>query len=162
MIKITDRRQQRTREALRRAFITLAGCRRYEDFGVADLIAEANIGRSTFYEHYRSKDDLLHALMDGMLCVLADASGRNAPNEHVIGLLAHFWDNRRLGKAVFGPQLGPTLRRRLASLIEQRTDVDESRAAFIAAGQIGLLHAWLTGEVAADTRAIAAIFMGDN
>src|SRR5690349_5121391 len=76
MTTVSDRRQQRTRDAIRRAFIALADKRRYEDFSVADLVAEANIGRSTFYEHYRSKDDVLRTLMDGMLAELADASNR--------------------------------------------------------------------------------------
>ena len=115
MEAVVDRRQQRTRDAIRRAFIALATNRRYEDFGVSELVAEANIGRSTFYEHYRGKDDVLHALMDHMLTELADAADGTVSAEKLTGLLKHFWDNRRLGKVVFGPQLGPTVRRRLSA-----------------------------------------------
>jgi AcrR family transcriptional regulator len=160
MEEAIDRRQQRTRDAIRRAFIGLATNRRYEDFGVGDLVAEANIGRSTFYEHYSGKDDVLRALMDGMLGELSDAAGGAIPVEKLSGLLRHFWDNRRLGKVVFGPQLGPTVRRRLGDLIEKRTAFDNAQAAFLAAGQIGLLHSWLTGEVAAEPEAVAAILIG--
>ena len=160
MEAVVDRRQQRTRDAIRRAFIALATNRRYEDFGVSELVAEANIGRSTFYEHYRGKDDVLHALMDNMLAALAGAAGGAVPAEKLTGLLKHFWDNRRLGKVVFGPQLGPTVRRRLSDLIEQRTSFAKAQAAFLAAGQIGLLHSWLTGEVAAEPEAVAAILIG--
>lgn len=155
MEEAIDRRQKRTRDAIRRAFIGLATNRRYEDFGVGDLVAQANIGRSTFYEHYRSKDDVLRGLMDGMLTELADASGGSVSAEKLSGLLAHFWGNRRLGKVVFGPPLAPTVRRRLADLIEQRTNAGRARATFLAAGQIGLLHAWLSGEISAKPEAIA-------
>ena len=161
MTESADRRQRRTRDALRRAFITLAANRRYEDFGVGDLIAEANIGRSTFYEHYRSKDDLLRALMDGMLAELADAAGGAVAADKLTGLLRHFWENRRLGKIVFGPQLGPIVRRRLAALLVERTALDKTRAAFVAAGQIGLLHSWLTGEVSTEPEAVATILVGN-
>jgi AcrR family transcriptional regulator len=159
-----DRRQQRTREAIRKAFVKLATARRYDDFTVAELIEAAGIGRSTFYEHYRSKDDVLRALMDGMLAELAVAAAGTAEQRDLRGLVAHFWDNRRLGKAVFGPQLGPTIRRRLAELIEARQGASgrggRSRASFAAAGQVGLLHAWLSGELAADVDEIADALTG--
>ena len=108
-----DRRQHRTREAIRKAFFKLVTSRRYDEFTVAELIETAGIGKSTFYEHYKSKDDVLRALMDNMLTELAAAAAGTAEPERLRGLLAHFWDNRRLGKAVFGPQLGPPIRRRL-------------------------------------------------
>jgi AcrR family transcriptional regulator len=151
-----DRRQQRTRDAIRNAFIGLATNRRYDDFSVRDLIDAAGIGKSTFYEHYRSKDDVLHTLMDGMLAELADAATGAAAPERLRGLLAHFWENRRLGKTTFGPPLAPTVRRRLAELIEQRQRSDRVYAAYTAAGVVGLLHAWLSGEVSADVAEIAA------
>ena len=154
-----DRRQQRTREAIRRAFIALATSRRYEQFSVSDLAAEANVGRSTFYEHYRSKDDVLRALIDGMLTELAEATSGNVPLEKLRGLLLHFWSNRRLGRVAFGPALGQAVRRRLAELIEQRTGASRARAAFLASGQAGLLHAWLSGEICAEPDAVAAILI---
>ena len=42
-----DRRRARTRQALLQAFISLMFERRYDGFGVADLIERANVGRST-------------------------------------------------------------------------------------------------------------------
>jgi AcrR family transcriptional regulator len=154
-----DRRQLRTRDAIRRAFMGLATNRRYDDFSVTDLITEAGIGRSTFYEHYRSKDEVLRALMDRMLGELAESTAGRVPQEKLRGLVSHFWDNRRLGKSVFGPQLGPAVRRRLTELIVERTGAGKARAAYLASGTIGLLFAWLTGEVAANPDEIAAILL---
>ena len=58
----TDRRIERTREALEGAFIRLIlEGRRYDRITIAGLIARAGVGRSTFYEHYRNKDELLAA-----------------------------------------------------------------------------------------------------
>ena len=157
-----DRRQKRTRDAIRQAFISLATNRRYDDFSVRDLIEQADIGRSTFYEHYRGKDDVLRALMDGMLTELADATSGAVPEEKLGGLIAHFWGNRRLGKAVFGPQLAPAVRRRLAELIEDRTGATRVRATLLAAGQVGLLSAWLSGEVSAAPEEVAAALIRGN
>src|SRR3982751_1547576 len=55
----TDRRTQRTRQALMMAFVGEVLTRGYEDVSVEDIVKRANIGRSTFYMHYKSKEDLL-------------------------------------------------------------------------------------------------------
>ena len=53
-----DRRIQRTRELLQKALIELIDERGYEAITIQDIVERANIGRTTFYKHYNSKDDL--------------------------------------------------------------------------------------------------------
>jgi AcrR family transcriptional regulator len=54
-----DRRIERTRKLLREALTSLACERSYESITVQDILDRANIGRSTFYAHFRDKDELL-------------------------------------------------------------------------------------------------------
>ncbi len=54
----TDRRVQRTRDLLQKAFIDLLGERGYDAITIQDIADRANIGRTTFYLHYTSKDAL--------------------------------------------------------------------------------------------------------
>ncbi len=54
----TDRRVQRTRELLQKALIELISERRYDAITIQDIVDRANVGRTTFYLHYSSKDKL--------------------------------------------------------------------------------------------------------
>jgi len=53
-----DRRIQRTRQSLQRALIDLIGESRFEAITIQQIVDRADVGRTTFYLHYRSKDDL--------------------------------------------------------------------------------------------------------
>jgi AcrR family transcriptional regulator len=61
-----DRRVQRTRKLLQEALVSLILEKGYQKITVQDIIDRANIGRSTFYSHYRDKEDLLFSGFDDL------------------------------------------------------------------------------------------------
>lgn len=54
-----DRRVQRTRKALRSALLELIKEKGYDSISVEEITQRANLGRATFYLHYKDKEDLL-------------------------------------------------------------------------------------------------------
>ena len=90
-----DRRQRKSREAIFRAFSALLKRKRYEQITVQDIIEEADVGRSTFYAHFETKDMLLMAMCSdifdhifaGDLCDYADQD-RTLPS-HLAHILWH-------------------------------------------------------------------------
>lgn len=57
-----DRRQKKTRAAIFEAFTELLGKENYGRITIQQIIDRANVGRTTFYAHFETKDDLLNAL----------------------------------------------------------------------------------------------------
>lgn len=56
--KKADRRTSRTRQLLSSALVDLVKEKRFDDITVQEVIDRADIGRSTFYSHFRDKEDL--------------------------------------------------------------------------------------------------------
>jgi AcrR family transcriptional regulator len=56
-----DRRVQRTQDLLHGALASLIHEKSYDGIVVKEILARANVGRSTFYTHFRDKDELLES-----------------------------------------------------------------------------------------------------
>ena len=75
MVRKDDRRIQKTRKALRDALHSLVLDRGYDDLSVQDITDKANLGRATFYLHYREKDELLEDLLREFSEIFAQRQG---------------------------------------------------------------------------------------
>ncbi len=62
-----DRRIQKTTNLLRDALVALIAEKPYDSIVVKEILDRANVGRSTFYTHFRDKDDLLVSGIHDML-----------------------------------------------------------------------------------------------
>ena len=164
--KKADRRVERTRLALLNAFRDLILSGGYDRMKIGDIIAAADVGRSTFYEHFGSKDDILRQSLTAPFGILADTVDASYLQAHLEMIVAHFWENRRLARVIFSGSSRRIVARRLAELIEERLtaqsrsgerDVIPVRliAAHLAEAQLGLVEAWVTGKTACSAEMLA-------
>lgn len=115
-----DPRVAKTRERIIESFSSLVFERPYEDVSTSEIIDQAGVGKSTFYEHFRGKDELLCQSASGMLATLAAAIDESRDAGAIRCLLEHFvqvWSTTR--SILRGPAAVP-FRRTLADLIETR------------------------------------------
>ncbi len=165
----TDTRAQRTQQALFEAFSELVLQRPYDDIRVADIIEQAGIARSTFYQHYHNKDDILANSMRGMLHVLASAAVGNGNRQDVQSILEHFWQNRKLGRIILNSPAYRRITSELAQIIEdcwRQTPPPPSNlpvkllAVQLAEGQFSVIRTWLSGTIACRPDVLATHLTG--
>ena len=168
MARSEDRRVTRTRTALIHAFDQLVLSRRKRRIRVADTVAEANVGRSTFYEHYGSADEIHMAALARPFAILADAAAGKGDEERLTGLLAHFWDYRQLARDSLFDRTGEKAARMLADLVEERLRADEAALALparlaamqLAEAALAPIRGWITAEAPASAEALAKAICG--
>lgn len=108
----TDRRVRRTRELLLRALEELILERGYESVTVQNILDRADVGRSTFYAHFRDKDDLLISGFERLheIGIEPADSEASTPAQELAQVSRHMFfhaqEARRLFKAMLGKQSG--------------------------------------------------------
>src|SRR5919108_2846009 len=97
-----DRRSQRTRHLVGEAFVQLLKEKGYSAIAVSDIIERANIGRSTFYSHYRDKEHLFMTQLDRVIEVLSQhmPDQGDFPFFPSLGLFRHVGEEYELYKAI--------------------------------------------------------------
>lgn len=144
-----DRRVRRTRLALTDAFTALVVERPYDDIAVGDIIERAGIGRSTFYQHFANKEDILRQSLAPGFEALSECLGDKADPARLVFWAETFWTNRRVARVLLSGSVRPFIIRTLAKEIEpwlgELSIPRPLAAAQIAEAQLGLVHAWVSG-----------------
>jgi AcrR family transcriptional regulator len=123
MAENQDRRVRRTTSALHAALFELIGSRGYDRISVQDIIDRADVGRSTFYAHFRDKDDLLLSSLDMLTADLdrhlpePDADGPVLPS---LGLFMHIEHQHHIFEGLFRSRAIDIVERETRTMLEAR------------------------------------------
>ena len=148
----TDRRVARSREALCTAFVKLMLQDGYDTVTVEAVAARANVGRSTFYLHFRGKEDILRQSMMTINRVLACVLDDTIAGAQMVPLLQHFYEQRRINHVFLTAPVRALWVRYLADEIEAKIAARRGAqlalpirlvALYLAEVQVGLITQWL-------------------
>lgn len=90
-----DKRIQKTRRSIYQAFLGLLNELGYDHMRVQDVIDKAEVGRSTFYAHYASKEALLEELCKDLFHHLFEKTSEQVDLER---FLSHIFKHFRLNQ----------------------------------------------------------------
>ena len=153
-----QRRSKEKRERLKNSALELFGANGYERTSIEEIARHANLATGTFYQHYRSKRQLLLALMDDFLAGMAQLNLTPAPTggvrEMLRGLLARGFatDRRYLGayrawqEAILSD----------AALAANQVEIRQWTTARVTA-LLTLMQTWQRARPVADIRALAPV-----
>lgn len=165
--KKEDRRVERTRKLLHEALMSLIQEKSYEKVTVQDILDRANLGRSTFYSHYRHKDELFLSGFDHLRAMLEERhrslmTGKRTAKDGdfnlSLELFRHAGENHGHYKAMVGKQSGQMIMRQahkyltnvvrehLSSIMKSRKNPPmplEMAAHWIVSSFLSLMTWWL-------------------
>lgn len=177
---VQDRRIQKTIKLLREALISLITEKRYDSIVVKEILDRANVGRSTFYTHFRDKDDLLISGIQDMLGPVpspARTSGRS--QERILWFSLPVFEHHYRHAHAWGDRIGPRgrailhehLRRVLTGLIVDTMKKEfrprraaaqqippEVVSAYVASTFVLVLNWWLDNGMRLQPREIEDLF----
>lgn len=172
-----DRRQKKTREAIFRAFTALLSKKNYHQITVQDILDEADVGRTTFYTHFETKEYLLRDLCAELFGHIIDtALGQvhcacgDAEDSVFLHLLRHLRQNDRgvmdllssENDGLFLDCFRSEVSRLVTTVYGRRLAVDLPRdylVQHIAAAFVQTVRWWLAGECTRTPEEVTACFL---
>ena len=134
-----DRRVARTRTTIQDAFISLVLARGYEPITIKEICVAANVGRATFYSHYRSKDDLKRAglehLRRSLLTRRGDAAAKGRLSFSLL-VFQHARDHLHLYRALAGSRGGAVALETIGEIVAELVRADLAAAGYPASGGV--------------------------
>src|SRR5258707_2574247 len=123
----SDRRVRRTRESLHKALISLTLEKDYDSITVQEVLDRANVGRSTFYTHFQSLNELLisgtHELRRTLHTALENRRKSAKRHENVVAfshaMFDHAYGYRNVYFALLNTGAWPIVRQQLQDVLEE-------------------------------------------
>lgn len=139
------------RDAILTAFREIVLESGYETVRVVDVVERSGVARSTFYEHFQSREDLLRDCVRGLFDLLAQIAAPSYEPARTAILLEHFAQNRALSKSLMKNPGTDALVDVLTRVIEDGAGpvVPEITARAVAGTHMAIISSWLDGK---DTR----------
>ncbi|MEE4193839.1 MAG: TetR/AcrR family transcriptional regulator [Anaerolineae bacterium] len=173
-----DRRKQRSRNLIKDAFLSLLMDKPFHDITIQEIADAADVGRATFYLHYRSKEEcLMKILTQGFDSLSAQYNkpsktpGEEDQIEKIKAIFDHTTKNRKLYLALLNSQhaavsfisIQDYIADKILSSAPYSSTVDpvsrKATAVFLAGALYNMQIWWLKEQPPIDSREAAELFV---
>jgi AcrR family transcriptional regulator len=174
--KPDDRRTRRSKAMLQQALVALIGEKRFDKISVQEIVERAGLGRTTFYAHFQSKEDLFLSSHEEIITAIScsfftdHGSLRTEPSSELV----QFLEMGHQGRAVHffltwgsGGEIIRLLKERIAGkLAEQLNDLFEETettipfeilAQHVAGSMVSVMSWWLDKRTPYSAHEVAAM-----
>ena len=169
-----DRRTGRTRSALLSAFVDLVLESGYGALTTSEISRKANVGRSTFYLHFASKEELLKESIARPSSAMAACVCEDVTPRQLTPLLEHFREQFSVNRQFFADPIRSLWVKSLAALIVPRLPralrtrgmrqlIPRPLVALqVAEMQIALITHWLSGRYSLKSEVVAEMLIANT
>ncbi|GCF94160.1 TetR family transcriptional regulator [Enterococcus florum] len=161
---MTDRRKLKTQKAIHQAFIELLKEKPLNKITVAELSERADLGRGTFYLHYKDTYDLYEQLEEELYAELVELFEQYTPYvtaENLRSLMeavaTYIEGKKELFLLLMQSNANGNVLYKIKEIFKEKvlqdecyqqvSTYDQIEALFIVSGMIGVLEEWLTSEL---------------
>ena len=179
-----DRRQARTRQAIIDAFVHLLDKSNYEKISVKEIIDAANVGRSTFYSHFETKDDLARQICNELFAhifshVIPPCSTHNfstvpqSAETRITHILYHLRDKRKYYMGIINYEDGALFLHFFREYMLTKISIkitgpyqefvqrvpEDFLISNLTSSFIGMIHWWFKNKMQESPEAVASYYM---
>ena len=164
--KKIDRRIRRSQKILRQSLILLLQEKNFHEITITDIVNKADLNRSTFYAHFRDKEELLSCIIDELLHGMITSMNNKTenlekdyiPQHSILQLFTYVSENSSFFKTLLNYHRVPNFTHRLSEALYHfylkkiKTEQSPSNqlnmnygffANYVASTIVGFIHHWL-------------------
>lgn len=168
-----DRRSVKTKRAIREAFLELLKHKSINRISVVEISNRADLGRGTFYLHYKDVYDLMEHLENELISNLEKLYDASFPFDNSMNMLKltdtiteYLESNRETFLLLSRTENGSRILEKLRQFFIKKllsdngdavTETDTVEAVFIVSGVLGVLETWLRDGIKTSHKSISEL-----
>ncbi|MBG9489700.1 MULTISPECIES: TetR/AcrR family transcriptional regulator [Bacillus] len=159
-----DRRSIKTKSAIKHAFLKLLQKKEINKITVSELSKEADIGRGTFYLHYKDVFDLYEQIEDEIFQQLGSIYDASFPSDDPLNILTfiektteYIYQNVEIFTLLTKPKMNVLSINKLKEFFKTKmieelsmiqsaksiTEIEKFETTFIVSGVVGIIEEWI-------------------
>ncbi|MER3118232.1 TetR/AcrR family transcriptional regulator [Bacillus subtilis] len=159
-----DRRSIKTKSAIKHAFLELLQEKEINKITVSELSKEADIGRGTFYLHYKDVFDLYEQIEDEIFQQLGSIYDASFPSDDPLNILTfiektteYIYQNVEIFTLLTKPKMNVLSINKLKEFFKTKmieelsmiqsaksiTEIEKFETTFIVSGVVGIIEEWI-------------------